>query len=154
MLHYGRFKEDSDFFSTEKKVNYLTGCCALIPVSVIDRIGLFGDEFFLYFEDMDLSIKCLYEGIEILYVPDSVIYHKEGKSSGGKKSKSTVYYANRNRFYIIRKYNRYFGLISHIYTYATRFLLYLYGIIDNNNYRIIKKAYGDYKSKKMGESNI
>ena len=93
-LHYGRFKEDSDFFSTEKKVNYLTGCCALIPVSVIDRIGLFGDEFFLYFEDMDLSIKCLYEGIEILYVPDSVIYHKEGKSSGGKKSKSTVYYAN------------------------------------------------------------
>lgn len=152
--HFGMWEEDAPIYSIEKKVDYLSGCCVLIPVPIIKKIGLFGDEFFLYFEDMDFSLRCLEANVEILYVPEAIVYHKEGTSSGGKQSKTTVYYANRNRFYILKKYRNEFRFIARAYTYVSRLIYYIYGVIFRNNNRLIWKAYIDFKYNKMGKADL
>lgn len=140
--------ENGDY--TKKSfVNFATGCCELIPKSVIDKVGLMAEEYFMYYEDADYSLRAISNGIKILYTPEAKIYHKVGKSSGGELSKFSIYYNNRNRFYLIKTHK--FGFLCCVYTFVTRIIRFLLSIVINNNDYIILRAYKDYKKGKMGK---
>ena len=105
----------------------------------------------MYWEDMDYSLRLRNAGVTIQYLPNAKIWHKVGMS-GGSQSKMAIYYSNRNRFYILKNYN--FGLTSCFYTYTTRFIKYIIGVIRNNNDSIIGKAWRDYRKGNMGKMNF
>lgn len=140
--------ENGDY-TKEGFVNFATGCCVLIPKSVIDKVGLMAEEYFMYYEDVEYSLRAISKGIRILYTPEAKIYHKVGKSSGGESSKFSIYYNNRNRFYLIKTHK--FGFFCCIYTFVTRIIRILLSIIKNNNDYIILRAYADYRQGKMGK---
>ena len=145
-----RFKCTAENGDPEKSgyVDYASGCCMLIPRTVIETIGLWSEEFFLYYEDMDYSLRILGGGFRIYYCGDAVVYHKEGRSTG-KKSKTSVYYNVRNRFYIIRKYR--FRRVCYYYSLFSRLVRYLQGVLTNGSGKVIVKAIRDYKAGKMGK---
>lgn len=63
---------------------WVFGACAgaaLYRRSLFDDIGLFDEDFFLVFEDVDLSLRARVAGHHCLYVPDAVVYHKRGAST-------------------------------------------------------------------------
>ena len=63
---------------------WVFGACAgaaLYRRSLFDDIGLFDEDFFLVFEDVDLSLRAQVAGHRCLYVPDAVVYHKRGAST-------------------------------------------------------------------------
>lgn len=100
--HTGR----SIHFCTEREkgyVTYATGCCMLIPASVINKVGPWDETFFLYGEDLDYSIRLQKANIKILYVPAAVLWHKVSGASG-KNAKMPVYYGSRNRFLVLKKH--------------------------------------------------
>lgn len=70
-----------------------SGAAALVRMSVIDRIGLFTPEYFLYHEDVDLSWRARIAGYDIAVVEDSVVYHHYEFL----RSISKVYLMERNR---------------------------------------------------------
>jgi GT2 family glycosyltransferase len=59
------------------------------------QAGGFDEDFFSYFEDVDLGFRLRLEGKRCLYIPQAVVYHV-GSASTGKRSDFSVYYGYRN----------------------------------------------------------
>ena len=78
------------------QMDFISGCCLLVPHKVFKKIGLFDKKFFLYLEDSDFSQRALKAGFDLRLVPDSVIWHI---NSGSSKPSSSIqeYFITRNR---------------------------------------------------------
>ncbi len=59
------------------ETSFLTGCSLLIKRSVLEKIGLLSEDFFLYWEDVDYSIRAQKAGFKIKVISKSVIRHFE-----------------------------------------------------------------------------
>jgi GT2 family glycosyltransferase len=77
---------------------WIFGACAgaaLYRASMLKDIGLFNGDFFLLYEDVDLSFRAQLKGYKCLYVPEALIYHR-GSGSLVHDSPLSVYYGHRN----------------------------------------------------------
>lgn len=59
------------------------------------KVGGFDEDYFSYFEDVDLSFRLRLAGGKCLYVPQAVVHHV-GSGSTGKLSDFVIYYGHRN----------------------------------------------------------
>lgn len=100
-----------------EKVSFATGCFICLKKSVIESIGLLDEHFFLYEEDAEYSVRIQSNGYDIVYVPDSVIYHKVSASTG-QGSPMSQYYSVRNKYYLIKISYKGFSKIT-AYMYCT-----------------------------------
>ena len=66
------------------EVEILSGAFMLLRKSVLDKIGLLDEAFFMYGEDIDLSYRIIKAGYKNYYVADTRIIHYKGEST--KKS--------------------------------------------------------------------
>lgn len=66
-------------------VDWLAGASMMMRQSVLDEIGLFDEQFFLYFEETDLCLRAARAGHEIHYVRDSEVEHIGSVSTGMKR---------------------------------------------------------------------
>jgi GT2 family glycosyltransferase len=89
---------------TTRQLKWATGCCLTIRAELFERTGGFWDELFMSAEDIDLSFKVRKAGFDILYLPSSVVYHKDAVSSGGHDNPLYVYYQMRNELYFRKKW--------------------------------------------------
>ncbi len=69
-------------------VEILSGAFMLIRKSVLDKIGLLDETFFMYGEDIDLSYRIIMGGYKNYYFPETRIIHYKGEST----RKSSVNY--------------------------------------------------------------
>ena len=83
---------DDGSYDREETVASLTGCGLLITREVLERIGLFDEDFFVYVEDADLCARARMEGFSCLYVPDAVMEHAGAGSTGGGYSPARKYH--------------------------------------------------------------
>jgi len=61
-------------------VPYLSGCFMFLRTKVLERIGLFDERFFIYFEDVDLCRR-INRHSRTVYFPEATIYHYYEKGS-------------------------------------------------------------------------
>ncbi|KUK83679.1 MAG: putative glycosyltransferase [Microgenomates bacterium 39_6] len=102
--HFGVDEVDRGQFDEQKEVFFATGCAFLAKREVFEQIGLFDKRFFLYLEDLDFSLRAVKAGFKILFVPQTIVYHKNAASSGGSGSKLQNYYLTRNRLLFASKH--------------------------------------------------
>lgn len=95
--HRGVDKVDRGQYDEISETELATGCCMLIRKEVFEKIGSFDNRYFLYYEDSDLSMRARKAGFKIMYVFNSVIWHKNAGSVGGSGSALQDYYITRNR---------------------------------------------------------
>lgn len=102
-----------------KQVDWLTGCALLVRTDILKEIGLLKEDFFIYYEDVELSFRIRKAGFDLSYEPSSVIYHKAGMSSKTAEKGAegylnpTVHYFNaRNRIWILRRYTKHLFIPS------------------------------------------
>lgn len=84
--------------NNEEKIQYVFGACAgaaMYRTSMIRQIGLFDEDFFLLYEDVDLSFRAQLNGYKCIYVPQAVVYH-HCSNKIGHDSSTSVYYGHRN----------------------------------------------------------
>lgn len=67
-----------------RKTDYITGCCLMMPTKLATSLGGFDLSFKMYGEDVDLSLRARAVGYELLFEPNSKIYHKVSASVGGE----------------------------------------------------------------------
>ena len=90
------------FFPVEEEVLFPSGSAALYRRAMLEQIGLFDEDFFLYCEDTDLGLRARWAGWRCLYVPDAVVEHHYSHSAG-RASKLKAYYVERNRLFVLAK---------------------------------------------------
>ncbi|MFH2060534.1 MAG: glycosyltransferase family 2 protein [Pseudomonadota bacterium] len=61
---------------TNKKVDFITGCCMMIRLDFLKKIGGFDPRYFMYYEDVELCARIKKNHGRLFFVPNSVIYHR------------------------------------------------------------------------------
>jgi hypothetical protein len=149
-----RFSRDADgqhIDSFDRKTPYKTitgaGCALMMPTKILRQIGLFHKDFFLYWEEMDLSYRMEKSSYDIVVVPSAIIWHKIGSSFELHKehaSKVKVYFWQRNRL-LWAKRNLSNLTRWKIYYLTLKDLLPNIHINKDNNYPIYKLLYWHFK---------
>jgi len=81
-------------------VPWISGACMAFSDQVFDRTGGFRDAYFLYWEDIDFSVRAAEAGAELRVERDLIAVHDEGGTQGrtGRAKSATYYRYNcRNR---------------------------------------------------------
>lgn len=78
------------------------GCAMMVKREVIGKVGMFPENFFLYYEEWDWSCRIVRAGYKIYYQAEGLIYHKESMTVS-KQSGLKVYYHTRNRILFMRR---------------------------------------------------
>ncbi len=102
--HIGVDEVDKGQFENLEKTDYASGCCEMIKKEVFEKVGLFDEKYFLYYEDNDLSQRAKRKGFESYYQPKAILWHINAGSAGGSGSKLQDYYITRNRLLFGFKY--------------------------------------------------
>lgn len=85
------------------EVDIASGAAMLVKSDVFKRVGLMDESFFLYFEEVDWSLKVRQLGYRILAVPSSVVWHKVSATLG-TSSPIIDYYMLRNHLLLISRH--------------------------------------------------
>jgi N-acetylglucosaminyl-diphospho-decaprenol L-rhamnosyltransferase len=64
-----------------QEVEVISGACFMVKRDAFEKAGLFGSDYFMYAEDVDLSYKIRILGYSVLFLNQVEIIHHGGKSS-------------------------------------------------------------------------
>lgn len=99
--------EEPDVEGVVERMAYVAGASMLATRRFLEEVGLMEESYFLYFEELDWALRAAGR-FRLGYAPDSIVYHKEGRSIGtrGAERKSALadYYFLRNRLLITRRF--------------------------------------------------
>ncbi|MEF3280993.1 MAG: glycosyltransferase family 2 protein [Elusimicrobiota bacterium] len=102
VYHIGWGEEDIGQYKNSFEIFGATAASVLYKIKMLKEIGLFDEDFFAYYEDVDISIRARIYGWKAVYVPEAVAYHK-GAGTSKKNSPFTFFYMARNYNYCIIK---------------------------------------------------
>lgn len=97
-LHYlgfsyaGGYRESASSVAA-KDITLASGAALLVSVPLWTKLGGFAEEFFMYHEDADLSLRARLRGADIVLNPEARVWHKYHFS----RNKNKYYYTERNR---------------------------------------------------------
>jgi hypothetical protein len=77
-----------------------------ISRAALERAGLLDEHLFAYVEDVELSLRVRKAGFAVVFVPDAVVRHKGGASTGGPASAQSLYYDTRNTIVVCERHRR------------------------------------------------
>ncbi len=77
----GRNEIDNGQYDDQNEIFAASGGASLYRVSMLEEIGLFDEDFFAYFEDVDISFRAQLAGWKVRYEPSAVAYHQGGATS-------------------------------------------------------------------------
>lgn len=78
----GRGEKDINKYDSQTEIFGASGGASLYRVSMLEQIGLFDEDFFAYYEDVDLSFRAQLAGWKVAYVPQAIAYHQISATSG------------------------------------------------------------------------
>lgn len=78
---YNKWMMKDFTYDCQKEVFQLMGAALLIRRSVIDQVGLMDENFFMYYEEVDLCYRIKKAGWRIVFMPEAVITHLAGRSA-------------------------------------------------------------------------
>jgi len=96
------------------RVDGVSGCTMLIRRDVVDAIGLFDEDYFFSFEDLDFCLRASRAGFETIVVGEATAYH-EGSRSIGAHSPERLYFAARNHLLLARRVTPARSRLRHAY---------------------------------------
>jgi GT2 family glycosyltransferase len=84
-------------------MTFASGCCFLMPASVAREMGGFREDFFIYCEDVELSLRLTKAGYSMYYQPAARLLHREPP---GKRLASpfATRMRDRNRRRLVRQH--------------------------------------------------
>ena len=96
-------KTDKGQFSKIEEVNWIDDIVLLIRRDVIEKIGLYDEDYFMYVEETDLCYRAQKAGFKIIFNPKAIAWHRGAASSGSGFNPFVAYYKIRNRILFVRK---------------------------------------------------
>lgn len=72
----GHFEEPASAHPTERDVIAASGAAMAIRRELWEELGGFDEDFFAYYEDADISLRCWLRGLRVVYLPGAVVTHR------------------------------------------------------------------------------
>ena len=94
-------EQDRGQYETIRSITYFSGGAVLLNRDCIEDVGAFDEDFIMYAEDVDYSIRCNDKGWKIYYQPKSTVNHKY---QGSASSELCEYLCSRNRLVCLAKH--------------------------------------------------
>jgi N-acetylglucosaminyl-diphospho-decaprenol L-rhamnosyltransferase len=85
--------------TTERTVDWVSGCCMLFPRKAFDDVGLFDEAFLLYGEELDIATRLHGAGWSVVFTPEVEILHERGVSTGRSRRMTLMHSASIYRYY-------------------------------------------------------
>lgn len=101
--HRGVNETDIGKYDVPEETDFVTGAAVMIKTEVLNKVGLFDERYFMYFEDADLCLRAKKAGYKVIYYPKAVVLHKNAQSSG-LGSPLQDYFITRNRMLFASKF--------------------------------------------------
>jgi GT2 family glycosyltransferase len=98
----GLYEPDRGQHDHPGDVSAICGAAVLLRRSALEQVGLFDEDFFMYYEDTDLSWRFRTRGFGLRYQPKGVVRHVHAGSSV-EWSPTFTYYVARNKVLMIAK---------------------------------------------------
>ena len=107
----GRFQHESaalDADAVASRLDYLSGCATLFPRASLEEVGLLGEDYFLYYEEIDWFTRNAGR-FPMQVAGDARLYHREGSAIGSpgwqrRASATADHYLYRSRLQFMRKH--------------------------------------------------
>lgn len=100
-------------------VDWLAGASLMIRQSVLDRIGLFDETFFLYFEETELCQRAAAAGWPRVYVPASRVMHIGSVSTGMREwARIPQFWLDSRLYYFTKVHGRGYAALATLATLA------------------------------------
>lgn len=91
--------------ATYAEIDYVIGASMIFPSKVIRDVGLLCEDYFLYYEEIDICNRIKNAGYEIAVCPEFVIKHRVGASTEEGRSDIADFCSVRNRLLIANKFH-------------------------------------------------
>lgn len=93
--------------TTPVETAWVSGACFFIPTGLFRQLNGFDEQFFMYFEDVDLAKRVRATGRKVLRVPDLTVRHLGGQSFQENSEQKKLYYASQKKYF-----RKYFGFFA------------------------------------------
>lgn len=94
----------SDTAVTERPAGWLSGSCLLLRRAAFEQVEGFDEEYFMYFEDVDLGERLGRAGWRNMYVPGAEVVHLGGHAAGKVSEKMLPEHHRSAYRYLARRY--------------------------------------------------
>jgi GT2 family glycosyltransferase len=116
--HRGWKQVDHGQFDHLQGVTQATGCAMLVRASAIRDVGLLDEQFWIYAEDLDWSVRFVKKGYRIAFAPKARLWHLDGatnvKALGSGSQEMRQFLSTRNMIFVMRKHVHWWQLPTHI----------------------------------------
>lgn len=97
-IKFGRYTRKNET-NNPISVAYITGADMLIAKQQFKNVEGFSSDFFMYYEETELSFRLNKIGLKSINVPTAQIIHLEGKSFDVNEKKLSMFFQGRKIFY-------------------------------------------------------
>jgi N-acetylglucosaminyl-diphospho-decaprenol L-rhamnosyltransferase len=84
---------------SEREVDWVSGCCMLLPRAALEAVDLLDESFLLYGEELDLATRLRADGWSVLFTPEVEIIHEIGVSTGRGRRTFLMHSESIYRYY-------------------------------------------------------
>ncbi len=91
----GWHEKDNGQYDSEMYIFGATGGAALFRRELFIKLGMFDENFFMYFEEVDFAFRAQFQGYKSMYCPTAVVFHKH-KASSKKRPQYLEYWQFKN----------------------------------------------------------
>ncbi|MCK6629812.1 MAG: glycosyltransferase family 2 protein [Anaerolineae bacterium] len=99
-INRGVWQKDTGQFDHDTYIFGGCGGAVAYRRAMLDDIGLFDEELFMYLEDVDLNWRAQLAGYRVVFAPQAVVYHHLSATGGGVIAS---YYTGRNTLFVLAK---------------------------------------------------
>ena len=136
----GHFMNDWDH-NRDQIVDQIMGAYFMIRKNIFDDLGGFDERYFMYFEDVDLSLKMKYSGFLSIFLAGTQIYHLGGGTSEQVKAHRLFYFQRSRIIYYFNHFDLVTALLNLYFVYFIDPVIGIFGHAVRNSLEEVKGVF-------------
>jgi len=117
-----KYELEEEEHSRRAEVAHVKGACLIMRRALLDVIGGFDEDFFLYREETDLCKRTGDKGWKIIFTPEIYVYHHHKASAGSFSDKGLSFRLTSHYLYLRKQHGRLSVIVGFIFFFLYSFM--------------------------------
>jgi N-acetylglucosaminyl-diphospho-decaprenol L-rhamnosyltransferase len=135
-----------------RETGWLSAACLLARAEAVRRVGGYDEEFFIYFEDIDLCRRLIGSGGKLVFDPRARVVHVGGATTSGRARASRYEYRRSQLRFYAKHASRVSSAVLRLYLRSSAALLGARGAFRDEEGRALREKYRRLLSRRTSDS--